>query len=57
MMENALVMKFSERATFRQVVAPREDDHPRDHFRAPRQTLPKAGLIDYMLAHAAFHAR
>jgi hypothetical protein len=57
MMENALVMKFSERATFRQVIAPREDDHPRDHFRAPRQTLPKAGLIDYMLAHAAFHAR
>jgi hypothetical protein len=57
MMENALVMKFSERGIFRQVIAPCEDDHSCDRCRAFRQTLPKAGLIDYMLAHAAFHAR
>jgi hypothetical protein len=46
-------MKFSERGIFRQVIA----SHQRDRFRAFRQTLPKARLIDYMLAHAAFHAR
>jgi hypothetical protein len=50
-------MKFSERGIFRQVIAPCEDDHSCDRCRAFRQTLPKAGLIDYMLAHAAFHAR